>query len=91
MKFLLVLFLVVSTGNALAKEITVKVQGMVCSMCAQGITKKFKSVDGIKKLDVNLDDKVVRIETEGNMDIQDDKIKSIITEAGYSVASIDRK
>lgn len=72
---------------AFAGETTVNVKGMVCSMCAQGIEKKFKAV-GMEKVHVNLDEKVVHLTGK---DLTDDEITKIITEAGYNVAGISRK
>lgn len=74
-----------------ADHIQVKVQGMVCSMCAQGIQKKFKADQAVSKVDVNLDEKTVHLETKAKNDLTDDQIKKIITEAGYSVKEIVRK
>lgn len=90
MKKLFIALLLVTT-SAFAGETTIKVQGMVCSMCAQGIKKKFSVIKEVKGIDVNLDQKVVRITTEEGKSVDDEKIKKIITEAGYNVASIERK
>lgn len=91
MKTLLLAFTLVIANFASAAEIEVKVSGMVCSMCAQGIKKKFLSRDEVKELDVNLDNKIVKIVTKDSQDISDGDITKIITEAGYNVASISRK
>ncbi len=88
-KLFIVLFLV--SSNVFAAEISVKVQGMVCSMCAQGIKKKFSTIKEVKGIDVNLGQKIVTITTEEGKDVGDDQIKKIITEAGYNVANIERK
>jgi len=77
--------------NAFATDITIKVKGMVCSMCAQGITKKLASMPQVKSVDVNLDNKLVKIQTHDSKDIKDSKLTKIITEAGYNVGSIERK
>ena len=90
MKAILFLALLVPTLS-FADSIQVKVQGMVCSMCAQGIQKKFSAVKEVSKVEVNLDDKLVSIETKGKGDVSDAAITKIITEAGYNVAKIDRK
>lgn len=84
-----VLFLV--SSQVFAGEITVKVSGMVCSMCAQGIQKKFSKLPEVKDLKVDLDSKVVSINTKEGKSLADSKIKELITEAGYNVASIERK
>ncbi len=85
MKMLLLLGLF--SFSALAAETTVNVKGMVCSMCAQGIEKKFKAA-GMEKIQVDLDEKVVHL---SGKDLSDEEIKKIITEAGYNVERIDRK
>lgn len=77
--------------SAFAGEINVKVSGMVCSMCAQGIQKKFSKVDSVKSLTVNLDNKVVQIQTKEGQDVSDKVINELIKEAGYNVANIERK
>lgn len=89
-KLVLVAF-VLASPTVFAKAISVKVSGMVCSMCAQGIQKKFSKLPEVKEIKVDLDSKVVSIITKDDLDVQDAKIKELITEAGYNVASIERK
>jgi copper chaperone CopZ len=74
-----------------ADHIQVKVQGMVCSMCAQGIQKKFKANESVSKVEVSLEEKMVHLETKAKNDLSDEQIKKVITEAGYSVKEITRK
>jgi copper chaperone CopZ len=91
MRKLLILTLIFGALNVMAEEVNVKVSGMVCSLCAQGIQKKFSGETSVKDLKVNLDDKLVTIHTHDGKVLSDDTIKKIITEAGYNVASIARK
>jgi mercuric ion binding protein len=74
-----------------AKPITVKVKGMVCAFCAQGIEKKFKALSEIEKVHVSLETKKVDLETKKDKDIDDQQITKIITEAGYDVQGIERE
>ena len=91
MKALFTGVMLMLTVSSFAGEIAVKVNGMVCSMCAQGIQKKFKAEASISKVEVNLDEKMVHLETKGQNDLSDEQIKKVITEAGYSVKEISRK
>jgi periplasmic mercuric ion binding protein len=76
---------------ALAGEkVEVKVKGMVCSFCATGIKKKFNGNDAVSKIEVNLDDKWVKLELADNKTLSDEKIKSLIEAAGYDVVSVSR-
>ncbi len=90
MKNLFATLLVAVSVPAFADSIHVTVKGMVCSFCAQGITKKFKAEKTVESVHVNLDEAFVHLETKGKGDLSDDKIRKIITDAGYTVASIKR-
>jgi mercuric ion binding protein len=88
---LLTVLLMSISNTSFASQIEVKVKGMVCSMCAQGIQKKFKQLPGVKSLAVNLDNKLVSIETNQGEDVSDAVITKLIKEAGYNVERIERK
>lgn len=89
-KIFIVLMMLVALPS-FASEVKVKVSGMVCSMCAQGIQKKFSGEKSVKNLHVNMDEKLVTINTVDGQEITDERITKLITEAGYNVASIERK
>lgn len=99
MKKILILILLVMSPTIFAKEIKVNVQGMVCSLCSQGVQKKFAKVPGVTKTTFQLGKKEgdvkilpsVVITTEGDKDLDDKFISELINEAGYNVASIERK
>jgi mercuric ion binding protein len=91
MKKTIFVSLILASQLTFAKDISVKVSGMVCSMCAQGIQKKFSKLQEVKEIKVDLDTKVVSIKTKDDLDVQDEKIKELIKEAGYNVSSIERK
>ena len=88
---LLPLLLVLMSFNTMAAQVKIKVSGMVCSMCAQGIQKKFSKDPAVKELKVNMDEKIVTLEIHEGKEISDGTIKNLITEAGYNVAGIERK
>lgn len=73
--------------SAFAAETTVNVKGMVCSMCAQGLEKKFQEA-GIDKIHVDLDQKLIHLTGK---DIPDEEIRKIVTWAGYEAGAISRK
>ena len=88
-----VLLLGIMTSHlALAEstEVKVKVNGMVCGFCAQGITKKFKSEAAVQAVDVRLGNKLVKLNLKDNQDISDARINQILSDAGYNVEKIER-
>lgn len=89
-KIILTLAILLFATPAFAKTIQVEVEGIVCAFCAQGIKKQFKKIDDVAKVEVDMDSKVVSIDTKDDSDISDDKIKALITDAGYTVKNIKR-
>lgn len=78
-------------STAQAEKLTVNVNGMVCSFCAQGIKRSFESLSSVQEVVPNLENKLVVITTKENSDLSDEKIKTIIQDAGYDVVSIKRE
>lgn len=74
-----------------AEEVSVKVNGMVCSMCAQGIQKKFKNHPEVENIQVSLDTKIVQLKIAEGKNLSDELITKAIKEAGYNVEKIERK
>lgn len=91
MKVFIAAVMLTLSVSSFAAEIMVKVNGMVCSMCAQGIQKKFKAQADVKEIDVNLEKKYVSLITQDNATISDETITNLIKEAGYNVERIERK
>lgn len=77
-------------GVTFAEEVTVTVKGMVCSFCAQGLKKTFGKKENVKGIQVDLEKKVVKVETLDGKPLSDDEIKSTIKDAGFDVLNIER-
>lgn len=77
-------------STAFAEKITISVKGMVCSFCAQGIKKTFMRKDGVEKVDVDLDQKLVTIETKAGATLSDAALTESIVDSGYEVTKIER-
>ncbi len=73
---------------AASKTILLKVNGMVCSFCAQGIEKKLTAEPAVESIKVNLKDKTVTLTLTEGHDLSHEKIKELLKEAGYNVDSI---
>lgn len=94
-KNLLLVITVVVAGQfvfakELSREIHVKVKGMVCSFCAQGIKKTFSKIPEVKKIQVSLEEKFVHLSLKENKSLDSEKILNLIKEAGYE-GTIDDK
>jgi copper chaperone CopZ len=74
-----------------AETIQATVNGMVCGFCATGIEKTFKAQPEVKAVNVDLEKKLIIINTREGKTIDDSKIKKLLGNAGYSVMGIVRK
>ncbi len=90
-KILIFVMLSLIAGAVFAQTIEVKVKGMVCSFCAQGLDKKFKAEPSIETVKVELKKQLLSLTLKENSQLTDEQIKAVVTDAGYNVDSIIRK
>jgi copper chaperone CopZ len=79
----------VSAGAA-AGTIEMKVYGLVCAFCAQGIEKTLRKNPATEDVVVSLEHKLVAIGTRSGTDISDAELTKALTDAGYDVKGITR-
>jgi copper chaperone CopZ len=89
-KLILLLAALVSSSIARAETIEMKVYGLVCAFCAQGIEKTLRKNPATADVYVSLEDKVVAVALRDGQDIADDELRKEITDAGFAVKAIDR-
>lgn len=68
----------------------VKVNGLVCDFCAQGIKKVFGKKDAVQNVAVNLTEKLVTISFKPKQSMDDATIRELITGNGFTVVAIER-
>ena len=61
----------------------VKIEGMQCNHCKMSVEKALSSLEGVTKVEVSLEKKTAIIESQKEID--DNKIKQVIEEAGFEV------
>ena len=86
---LVAIFLMVAEANA--KDVRVTVNGMVCSLCAHGLNKKFLEHESVEKVDIRFDEKLVVLSLKEGAKIEDDEVQQIVEWAGYEAVSIVRE
>ena len=71
------------------KKVIVNVDGMSCNNCAKHVNKALSEIEGVKEVDVKLENKQAEVSYEGN--IEEETLKSAIDEAGYEYKGIEYK
>ena len=85
-----ILAAVLLTSVASAGTIEMKVYGLVCAFCAQGIEKTLRKNPATGDVVVSLENKLVAVATRPGQDIGDAELAKALTDAGYDVKSIER-
>lgn len=88
--FLSVIALLTLSATAGAATIEMKVDGLVCAFCAQGIEKTLKTKPAVDEVYVSLKRKVVAVTTKKDQNIGDEELKKALKDSGYDVRSIAR-
>jgi copper chaperone CopZ len=78
------------TASSAATTIEMTVNGLVCAFCAQGIEKKLKKFPATSEVVVNLEHRLVAVALKDGQDIPDADLRKALTDAGYTVKSIER-
>jgi mercuric ion binding protein len=91
-KYLLTIIIIFGLAAAVSADtIRATVNGMVCAFCATGIEKTFKAQPEVKTVNVDLENKLVTIQTKQGQRLEDTKIKKLLGNAGYSVVAVARQ
>ena len=89
-KSITALALLLMSVSAIAETIEMKVNGLVCAFCAQGIEKTFRKNPVVTDVVVSLEDRLVAVEVTPGKDIPDDELRKALTDTGYDVKEISR-
>lgn len=74
---------------ARADTMEIKVLGMVCAFCAQGIEKHFRAEPAVADVMVDLNRKLVAVLLKPDAKFDDAAATRIIEDAGYKTASVN--
>ncbi len=66
----------------------IRVDGLACPFCAYGIEKKFKKMDGISNIQIDLDKGLVSVDAEEGIELKEDKMKTLFNDAGFTFRSM---
>ena len=89
-KSLSAIVLMLAALSAQAGTIEMKVYGLVCGFCAQGIEKTLRKNPATADVVVSLENKLVAVSTREGADISDQELTKELKDAGYDVKGISR-
>lgn len=85
------LSLVLAAAGALAAPLTYQlhVDGLACPFCAYGIEKKLGALDGVERLETNIEDGTVIVTMKDGATLDEAAAKQAVKEAGFSLRKFE--
>ena len=78
------------TAQAPGDSLRLKVDGMVCSLCAYGVERRLRSLDQVDRVRVNLDSGLVVILLRPGAAISDSVLGREVHRAGFALRAVSR-
>lgn len=98
MKHTVILFLILLTGSQLLaqepaeitpeQQVRVRVDGLSCPFCAYGLEKKLLEIDGVKSVEISIDDGEALLTLDRDAEIAEETIKKEVKKAGFTPREI---
>lgn len=73
--------------SALARTLEIEVHGMTCAFCVDSLQRIFNKNQLVKRVDISLEQKKVRLVTEGNLPTEE-TIRKMVLDAGFTPTRI---
>jgi copper ion binding protein len=83
----MVLVVIIRKERMINMEKKIYIEGMSCSHCVKRVTESLKTLEGVKKVEVSLKDKLAKIESDKPLSNED--LINAVDDAGYIVNRIE--
>lgn len=70
------------------EKITIRVDGLSCPFCAYGLEKKLKSIEGVDKLEIKVNDGLAILYLKEGAEIPESVLRKKVKEAGFTPREI---
>ena len=76
---------------AAGTQYQMRVDGLACPYCAYGIEKKLNAIDGVEKIDIDLENRLVIVNVIEGVKLSDEQMTQLFDDAGFSYRSKTEK
>ena len=92
MKKIIVMTLLVLTWPTAAladgTQYRMRVDGLACPYCAYGIEKKLNEIEGVEKIDVDLNQGLVLVDVADGIKLSEEQMTRLFKDAGFTYRSM---
>ncbi len=86
--FFIYAVLLINTANAQLKKVDVVATGLTCSMCSNAIYKQLQSINGVEKVEIDLNKNLFTIILKNEHNLTPKDFKDKVEKAGFFVGSM---
>ena len=89
---ILVLLLAIWVGTAAlaaTQSYRLKVDGLACPFCAYGIEKKLSALNGVERLETNINDGTVIVVMKDGAKLDEAAVKQAVKDAGFTLKKFE--
>ncbi len=76
---------------AAGTQYLMRVDGLACPYCAYGIEKKLNQVEGVEKIDVDLNKGLVTVNVADGVKLSEEQMTQLFKDAGFTYRSMTEK
>jgi len=76
---------------AAGTQYAMRVDGLACPYCAYGIEKKLNEIDGVEKIDVDLNKGLVIVNVADGVTLSEEQMIQLFKDAGFTYRSMTEK
>ena len=81
----------VQAALAAGTRYIMRVDGLACPYCAYGVEKKLKAIEGVEKIDVDLDKGLVTVVTREGTVLTEAQMTKLFQDAGFTFRSMKQE
>lgn len=76
---------------AAGTQYAMRVDGLACPYCAYGIEKKLNKIEGVEKIDIDLDKGLVTVNVREGVELTESQMDKLFQEAGFTYRSMTKQ
>lgn len=76
---------------AAGTQYVMRVDGLACPLCAYGIEKQFKQIEGVEQIDVDLKRGLVTVNAREGVELTEPQMKQLFEAVGFTYRSMTEK